>query len=61
MIATTIEKDISICETEYSLNANILSDIILTDFIIRRNKKSLKDLKGKIAFREDYDYKSMRI
>ena len=60
MIATTIEKDISICETEYSLNANILSDIILTDFIIRRNKKSLKDLKGKIAFREDYDYKSMR-
>jgi hypothetical protein len=25
-----------------------------------RNKKSLKDLKGKISFRTDYDYKLMR-
>jgi len=49
MVATTIEKDKS-----------ILSDKVLTDFIIRRNKKSLKDLKGKIAFSDDYDYKSMR-
>ena len=38
----------------------ILSDNILTDFIARRNKKSLKDLKGKISFRDDYDYKLMR-
>jgi len=37
-----------------------LSDKILADFIADRNKKSLKDLKGKIVFREDYDYKSMR-
>jgi len=53
MIATAIKRDIS-------LNAHILSDKILSDFIVHRNKKSLKDLKGKIAFREDYDYKSMR-
>ena len=37
-----------------------LSDKILTDFIAGRNKKSLKDLKGKISFRENYDYKLMR-
>lgn len=37
-----------------------LSDKVLEDFISDRNKKSLKDLKGKIAFRDDYDYKSMR-
>ena len=45
----------------YALNANILSDKVLTDYMIHRNKKSLKDLKGKISFRDDYDYKSMRI
>ena len=39
---------------------NMLSDKILTNFIADRNKKSLKDLKGKIVFRDDYDYKSMR-
>ena len=44
----------------YALNANILSDKVLTDYMIHRNKKSLKDLKGKISFRDDYDYKSMR-
>jgi hypothetical protein len=37
-----------------------LPDKILEDFISGRNKKSLKDLKGKIDFRKDYDYKSMR-
>ena len=35
----------------------ILFDKILTDFIADRNKKSLKDLKGKISFIDDYDYK----
>ena len=38
----------------------IFSDKVLTDFITDRNKKSLKDLKGKISFRDDYDYKLMR-
>jgi len=58
-MVATIENDVSICKTGVSLNANIF-DKILSDFIIHRNKKSLKDLKDKIAFREDYDYKSMR-
>ena len=39
----------------------ILPDKVLMDFISGRNKKTLKDLKGKINFRDDYDYKSMRI
>jgi len=40
--------------------ASVLFDEILTDFIAGRNKKSLKDLKGKISFTADYDYKLMR-
>ena len=40
--------------------ATLLSDKVLEDFISGRKEKSLKDLKGKISFREDYDYKSMR-
>jgi len=38
----------------------IFPDKILKDFVTNRNKKSLKDLKGKISFRDDYDYKLMR-
>jgi len=60
MKATTMERNISTCKPGFSLGANTLSDKVLTDFIIHRNKKSLKDLKGKIFFRDDYDYKSMR-
>jgi hypothetical protein len=37
-----------------------LPDKVLIDFISDRNNKSLKDLRGKISFRDDYDYKSMR-
>ena len=61
-MATTIEKERKIAtrRVEYEQRAIILSNNILADFIAGRNKKSLKDLKGKISFREDYDYKSMR-
>jgi len=40
--------------------AATLSDKILENFISERNQKSLKDLRGKISFSKDYDYKSMR-
>jgi len=59
MIAT-IEKNVSTCKTGLPLDTDTLSDKVLMDFISLRNKKSLKDLKGKIAFRDDYDYKSLR-
>jgi Arc/MetJ family transcription regulator len=32
----------------------------LEELISVRQKKSLRELKGKIAFREDYDYKALR-
>ena len=54
---TTIEKTRKISTRR---KATILPDKVLTDFIAGRNKKSLKDLKGKINFRDDYDYKLMR-
>ena len=55
MITTAVKKG----ATVFSLDAGI-SDKILADFIVNRKKKSLKDFKGKFAFRDDYDYKSMR-
>ena len=64
---TTIEKEresSTYHQTEHinstNLESVVLSDKILLDFIANRNQKSLKDLKGKICFRDDYDYKSMR-
>jgi len=33
---------------------------VLMNFIANRSKKSLKDLRGEICFRDDYDYKLMR-
>jgi len=53
----TIEKKRKISNRQKALT---LSDKILEDFISYRSDKSLKDLKGKISFIEDYDYKSMR-
>ena len=54
---TTIEKTRKISTRRKVV---ILPDKVLTDFIAGRNKKSLKDLKGKISFLDDYDYKLMR-
>jgi len=54
---TTIEKTRKISTHR---KVSILPDEILKNFIIYRNNKSLKDLKGKISFRDDYDYKLMR-
>lgn len=32
----------------------------LKEFVANRRRKNLMDLKGKIAFTEDYDYKALR-
>jgi len=37
-----------------------LIEIALMEYVNHRKQKSLKDLKGKIRFWDDYDYKSMR-
>lgn len=37
-----------------------LIEVALREYVQNRKGRSLKDLKGKISFVEDYDYKSMR-
>jgi Arc/MetJ family transcription regulator len=37
-----------------------LIEVALKEYVDTRKRKNIKDLRGKIAFREDYDYKAMR-
>lgn len=37
-----------------------LIEVALKEFVTTRKMKNLKDIKGKIQFDENYDYKSMR-
>ncbi len=37
-----------------------LIHVALKEFVRNHSQLDLRDLKGKIAFRKDYDYKSMR-
>jgi Arc/MetJ family transcription regulator len=37
-----------------------LIEVALKEFVNSRKMKNLKDLKGKILFADDYDYKRMR-
>ena len=37
-----------------------LIDVALKEYVNNRKRKSIKELKGKIKFRNDYDYKEMR-
>lgn len=35
-------------------------EIAITEFVARRTRKDLKELRGKILFADDYDYKAAR-
>ena len=37
-----------------------LVEVALKEYVETRKRKNIKDLKGKIKFSDDYDYKSMR-
>jgi len=37
-----------------------LIEIALREYVNNRKRKNISDLKGKIKFRDNYDYKSMR-
>jgi Arc/MetJ family transcription regulator len=37
-----------------------LIEIALREYVDNRKKKSIKEIKGKIKFHEDYDYKAMQ-
>ena len=48
---------------KYSSNINSkreLVEIALKEYVENRKMKNLKDIKGKIKFVDNYDYKSMR-
>jgi len=38
-----------------------LIEVALKEFVRNRKMKNIRDLKGKIAFDETYDYKAMRV
>ena len=49
---------------KYSTNIHTKKELVetaLKEYIQKRKIKDLRDLKGKIAFYENYDYKGMRI
>ena len=49
---------------KYAENINTKKDLIeiaLKEFVKNRKMKNLRELKGKILFSDDYDYKKMRI
>jgi Arc/MetJ family transcription regulator len=48
---------------KYAESIHTKKDLIeaaLKEFVINRKKKNLHDLKGKISFADNYDYKKMR-
>ena len=36
-------------------------ELALSEFVENHKRKNLSDLKGKIKFKDDYDYKKMRV
>lgn len=61
---TNIVIDDELMEKAMKLSGlNTKKDVVreaLTEYVNRRTRKDLSDLKGKIRFAEDYDYKSLR-
>ena len=43
-----------------SQNKKTVIETALLEFVQKREQKNLKDLRGKIKFEDDYDYKTMR-
>lgn len=37
-----------------------LIDVALREFVANHRRRNIQELKGKIKFREDYDYKALR-
>jgi Arc/MetJ family transcription regulator len=45
---------------EHITTKTMLVHEALQEYVANRKRKNLRDLRGKIQFRDDYDYKSMR-
>ena len=52
-----MEKAFRLCDVKTKRE---LIHLALLELIRNRERKDLRELKGKVAFREDYDYKSLR-
>lgn len=62
---TNIVLDDVLIEEAFKLAEDIhtkkeLIEVALREFVSVRKTKSIKEIKGKIQFSEDYDYKAMR-
>lgn len=63
---TNIVLDDSLVEEAFKYSPSIrtkksLIEIALREYVQNRKMKNLRNLKGKIQFSDDYDYKKMRI
>ena len=52
-----VEKAFSLCDAKTKRE---LVHLALQELIRNRERKDLRELRGKVAFREDYDYKALR-
>ncbi|MDR0597622.1 MAG: type II toxin-antitoxin system VapB family antitoxin [Treponema sp.] len=62
---TNIVLDDELVEEAFKFSQTIstkkeLIEMALKEYVNNRKRKNLKELKGKIKFRTDYDYKKMR-
>lgn len=61
---TSIEIDDSLTQKAMDLSGiKTKKEVVeraLIEFVANRSRKGLKDLRGKIQFADDYDYKAMR-
>ena len=52
-----MDKAFSLCDVKTKRE---LVHLALLELVRNRERKDLRELRGKIAFREDYDYKALR-
>ena len=52
-----VAKAFSLCDARTKRDLVMLA---LEEFVRNRSRRDLRELRGKISFREDYDYKSLR-
>jgi Arc/MetJ family transcription regulator len=62
---TNIILNDELVEEAFKYSTNIeskreLVEIALKEYVENRKRRNLKDIKGKVKFADDYDYKSMR-
>jgi Arc/MetJ family transcription regulator len=64
-VRTNIVLNDELVEEAFKYSGNIttkkdLVELALEEYVFNRKRKNIKELRGKISFRKDYDYKSMR-